>query len=109
MVKTAAFISSSAAYVRATVAKANADKNTYLTKAESAALPADLQDNFGNHRVGAQKNGRVVADKFVERYTAYVAVKAKEADANGNGILSKKEAKNLPVDLQDNFANFRSA
>lgn len=107
-VKIADFVSASAKYVRAAANAANADKNAYLTKAEGKALPRDLRDNFENHRVGAQANGSVTKSKFVSRYTDYVAVMAKKADKNGDGFLSATEAKNLPRDLKDNFANFKA-
>lgn len=106
MVKVASFISSSASYIRANVRTANTDKNTYLTKAESSGLARDLRDNFANHRVGAQDNGSVTAEKFITRFTNYVAVNAKKADKNGDGFISKTEARALPVDLRDNFRNY---
>ncbi len=105
-VKVADFIRSSASYIRANVAKANKDGNTYLTKAEAKSLAKDLKDNFENHRWGAQDNGSVTASKFVNRFTDYVAVMAKRADANGDGFITKTEAKKLPTDLQDNFKNY---
>jgi hypothetical protein len=101
---TTSFISRSAAYVLANVNRVNTNGDKYLTKAEAEKLPADLRDNFQNHR-GAQGNGQVLAEKFVDRYSKYVAVNARRADANGNGILSEADARRLPVDLQDNFRN----
>jgi hypothetical protein len=105
-VRVADFIRSSAAYIRANVKQANTDGNTYLTKAESTGLAKDLKDNFEHHRWGAQANGSVTAQKFVERFTSYVAVNAKKADKNGDGFISATEAKSLPTDLKDNFANY---
>ncbi|MDX2013312.1 MAG: hypothetical protein SFW67_24160 [Myxococcaceae bacterium] len=105
-VKVADFIRSSASYVRANVAQANKDGNSFLTKTEAKALARDLKDNFENHRAGAQANGSVTASKFVSRFTDYVAVMAKRADVNGDGFLSRAEARRLPVDLQDNFKNY---
>lgn len=99
------FIRRSASYVRANVKTANADKNPFLTKAEAKNLAKDLQDNFKNHRVGAQDNGVVTAKKFIARYTDYVAVNVKKADKNGDGWVTSLEVKNLPVDLRDNFWN----
>jgi hypothetical protein len=107
-VKTADFISSSAAYVRATAKKANADKNAYLTKTEAKALPKDLQDNYEHHRVGGQANARVTVSKFEQKYTDYVAVYASRADRNADGYISPSEVKNLPRDLQDNYWAFRN-
>ena len=107
-VKVGQFIQSSAAYVRANVRRANTDGNAYLTKAEAKALPADLRDNFEAHRVGSQANSRVTASKFEQKYTDYVAIKAKAADKNHDGYLSPSEVKNLPVDLRDNYWAFRN-
>ena len=106
-VKVADFISSSAAYIRANVARANKDQNSFLTKAEAKSLPRDLKDNFEAHRFGSQDNASVTADKFVAKFTDYVAVMAKRADANHDGFISAAESKNLPVDLQDNLRNFK--
>jgi hypothetical protein len=103
--KNSDFIRRSASYVRAAVRSANSDKNPYLTKAEAKGLPKDLQDNFKNHRVGAQANGVVTAKKFEQRYTDYVAVNVKKADKDGDGWVTSLEVKNLPKDLRDNFWN----
>lgn len=105
-VKVADFIRSSASYIRANVRGANTNGNTYLTKAEAKGLAKDLKDNFENHRWGAQANGSVTAEKFITRFTDYVAVNAKRADRNGDGFLSASEARSLPRDLQDNFRNY---
>ena len=99
------FIRRSAGYIRANVNRANADGNTYLTKSEAKALPKDLKDNFTNHRFGAQANASVTAQKFIERFTDYVAVNAKKADTDGDGWVTSREVKNLPADLRDNFWN----
>ena len=101
-----AFVSSIKGYVTASVKRANVDHNPYLTKAESKALPKDLQDNFEAHRVLGNGNDRVAAKKFIEKFTGYVAVQAAKADANGDGYLTSAEAKNLPKDIRDNFANY---
>lgn len=103
--RTADFIRRSASYIRANVNKANVDQNPYLTKAEAKKLPADIRDNFNNHRFGAQDNATVTAKKFIERYSNYVAVNAKKADKNNDGWVTSLEVKNLPVDLRDNFWN----
>lgn len=107
-VKVADFISSSAAYVRANVAKANKNGNAYLTKTESKSLAKDLKDNFEAHRLGSQENGSVTASKFVGKFTDYVAVMTKRADTNRDGFISTAEARKLPTDLQDNFANYKA-
>ena len=38
-----------------------------------------------------QDNGSVTASKFVNRFTDYVAVMAKRADANGDGFITLEE------------------
>lgn len=101
-----AFVSSTRAYVTANVKKANVDGNTYLTKAEGKALAKDLRDNFEAHRVLGNGNSTVVAKKFIQKFTDYVAVQASKADANGDGYLTTTEAKKLPKDVRDNFANY---
>ncbi len=101
-----AFVSSIRGYVTASVKRANADSNPYLTKAEAKALPKDLRDNYETHRVLGNGNDRVSANKFIQKFTAYVAVQAEKADLNGDGLLSTAEAKNLPKDVRDNFANY---
>lgn len=107
-VNVSAFISSSSFYVKSSIFGANTNGNAYLTKTEGKKLPKDLQDNFENHRFGAQDNASVSVKKFATNYVKYVAINAREADANNNGILSIKEAKSLPRDLQDNFKNYRA-
>ena len=106
-VKVADFVRSSAAYVRANVASANKNNNAFLTRTESKSLAKDLKDNFEAHRLGSQENGSVTASKFVEKFTNYVSVMAARADTNRDGYISTAEAKKLPVDLQDNFANYK--
>jgi len=101
-----AFVKSIRSYVAVNVKKANADGNTYLTKTEGKALPKDLRDNFANHRVLGNGNATVTANKFVQKSGDYVAVQAQKADANGDGYLTTAEAKKLPKDVRDNFANF---
>ena len=101
-----AFVKSIRSYVTSSVKAANADGNAYLTKSEAKALPRDLQDNFEAHRVLGNGNERVAARKFIEKFTGYVAVGAEKADKNHDGYLSATEAKDLPKDVRDNFANF---
>lgn len=103
-----AFVSASARHVKSAVTQANADQNSFLTKAESAKLPADLQDNFAGFRKKGTANGSVAVKNFVEGYPAYVAANAAKADRNKDGKLSGSEAKSLPTDLKDNFAAFAS-
>lgn len=105
----AEFNVASARYAQATVKKANADGNAYLSKAEAQNLPKDLQDNFANYQTYAA-NGRAVSkEKFLESYEKYIAGTTAKADANHDGKLSATEAKNLPKDLQDNWANLWAA
>jgi len=101
-----AFVRSIRGYVTASVKNANVDRNPYLTKTEAKALPKDLRDNYETHRVLGNGNATVVADKFIQKFTAYVAVQAEKADANGDGYLTSTEAKKLPKDVRDNLANY---
>ena len=101
-----AFVSSIRGYVTASVNRANVDGNPYLTKAEAKALPRDLKDNYEAHRILGNANDRVAAQKFIEKFTAYVAVQAHRADLNSDGYLTAEEAKRLPKDVRDNFANY---
>ncbi len=100
------FVNSIRGYVTANVKKANVDGNTYLTKAESKGLPKDLQDNYEAHRVLGNANSVVVANKFIQKFTDYVAVQANKADVNHDGFLSTIEAKKMPKDVRDNFAHY---
>jgi len=102
----APFIAASRKYVAATVAKANANKNVYLTKAEATKLPKDLQDNFANFRALGKNNGSVRAEEFVKRYGDYVEAVVRKADKNDSGVLSNAEIATLPEDVRDNFTNF---
>ncbi len=102
------FISKSGSYIRREVQKANTNKNPYLTKAEAKKLPKDLKDNFENYRMRAQDNRVVTAKKIEKGYVRYVATGAYNADRNDNGLLSYAEAKSLPKDLKDNYANYRA-
>ena len=77
--KISSLVARSAGYVKANVAKANTNGNAFLTKAEAKALPKDLQDNYEAHRQGSQDNGVVTAQKFVEKYTDYVAINLSKA------------------------------
>lgn len=101
-----AFVKSARSYVASSVKAANVDRNPYLTKTEAKALPKDLRDNYETHRVLGNGNDRVAANKFVEKFSGYVAVQAERADKNHDGYLTATEAKALPKDLRDNFKNF---
>lgn len=96
------FIIRSNDHVRTAVARANGNRNAYLTKAEAQSLPADLRDNFKNYRA-SRGNGAVSAEQFSADYVKYVAREAREADLNHDEILTRREARQLPADLQDNF------
>ena len=101
-----AFVKSIRSYVTSSVKAANVDANPYLTKTEAKALPKDLRDNYEAHRVLGNGNSRVAANKFVEKFAGYAAVQAEKADKNHDGYLTTVEAKSLPKDVRDNFANF---
>src|SRR3954469_25224833 len=97
------FIKASKAYVEKSVAKANKNKNGYLSPSEIAKLPKDLRDNLKNSTRG--KTGSVRTSDFTEAFTKYVAVNAKKADSNKDGKLGAADAAKLPKDLQDNLKN----
>lgn len=88
--------------VRVAVASANTDKNGFLTRREAGALPANLKDNYDAYQQ-RQSNGVVGSARFAEEYVRSVAQAAAAADVNRDGVLTKREARALPVDLQDNF------
>src|SRR3954447_21303146 len=88
------FIDSSKRYAQSAATKADANGNGNLTIAESAALPKDLQDNFGFLRADA-KNHRLTASQFVDGFVAEATAAAKAADLNGDGYLNKTEAAKL--------------
>ena len=108
IVKIPTFIGASRKYIQGAIKKTNVNKNPYLTKTEIAKLPTDVRDNVTNFRL-AQANGRVDVKKLEKAYVGYVATKAWAADKNGDSRISLTERKNLPVDLRDNFTNFRNA
>lgn len=108
-IKVSDFIKASRTYVQKNVKEANRDGNPYLTKAEAKALPRDLRDNFEAHRVLGQDNARVSVKKFEQNFVAYVAVNARKADKDGDGILHATDMGKLPRDLRDNFGNFVEA
>jgi hypothetical protein len=88
--------------VRVAVDRANTDKNPFLTRAEAEALPANLKDSFDAYQ-RRQSNGVVGAARFAEEYVRFVARAATAADTNRDGVLTKREARGLPVELHDNF------
>lgn len=104
-VKTSEFSAASARYVDAAVKKANTNANAFLTKAEAAALPADLKDNYQRFRLDDPR-GIASAKLFAKGYAEHVRAAAERADVNGDGVIAATEARYLPKDLQDNFANY---
>ena len=88
--------------VRVAVDRANTDKTAFLTRAEAGALPANLKDNYDAYQ-RRQSNGVVGSARFAKEYVRSVARAAATADTNRDGVLTKREARGLPVDLQDNF------
>jgi hypothetical protein len=88
--------------VRVAVDRANSDKNAFLTRTEAEALPTNLKDNYDAFQE-RQANGVVGGARFAEEYVQSVARAAAAADTNRDGILTRREARALPLDLQDNF------
>jgi hypothetical protein len=103
--KIADYVKASRKYAQDAVGKANVNKNANLTAAEAKALPKDLQDNYANFKKYG-KVSTVKAQAFVDGFESYVSQAATAADKNKDGCLSAAEAKNLPKDLQDNYANY---
>jgi hypothetical protein len=100
-------VGASKSYIEAQVKKANLNGNAYLTQEEAKKLPADLRDNYENFRKAG--HARVTVKQFTESFTAYVTKSAKAADKNGDGVLTKTDARSLPKDLRDNFLNYVTA
>src|SRR4051812_23791814 len=103
-VKVAEFIASSARYAKKAAAAADKNADKKLSKTEAKALPKDLRDDYARM---AKKKPNVTVASFARDQAAYVAVAAKKADKNKDGIISGPEAKGaLPADLRDNYANY---
>jgi hypothetical protein len=100
-------IGASKQYLADRVKKANLDNNAYLTQAEAKKLPADLRDNYDTFRKAGHP--RVSVKKFSDNFVKYVAVSARAADKNKDGVLTATEAKALPKDLRDNFLSYVKA
>jgi hypothetical protein len=88
--------------VRVAVDRANANGNAFLTRAEATALPANLKDNYDAFQA-QQPTGVVGAERFADAFVRSVARAAAAADANGDGVLTRREARALPAELRDNF------
>lgn len=99
------FIRASKTYIEKSLEKANRNKNPYLSPSEQKKLPKDLRDNLKSS--GAR--GSVRTKELATAFTKYVAVSAKNADRNKDGVLSAADAARLPKDLQDNFKNYVAA
>lgn len=106
-IKVSDFIKASKTYVEKSLEKANANRNAYLSPSEQKKLPKDLRDNLKNAQRG--RTGSVKTKEFATAFTSYVAVQAKKADANKDGVLSAADAGRLPRDLRDNFKNYVAA
>lgn len=107
-IKVTDFVKASRTYVEKSVAKANRNKNAYLSPSEQKKLPKDLRDNLKNSQKGS-KAASVRAKAFATAFTSYVALSAKKADKNKDGVLSAADAARLPKDLRDNFKNYVAA
>lgn len=98
-------VDASRSYVKSRVAAANKDGNKYLTRAEAKALPEDLRDNYTRFRASTS-NLQVPVTRFADDFVAKVRSSAERADVNADGAVDRAEARLLPAELQDNFANF---
>ena len=103
------FVQSSERYVGNSVKRANSEGARTLSQAEAKRLPKDLRDNFANYRERTTPDGSVQVKDFQKSFKAYVEATARKADKDGDGYLTKADARKLPADLKDNFRNFYRA
>lgn len=101
-------VTASKKYVADQLKKADLNKNQLLTKTEAKKLAADLKDNFDASQFKLP-SGSVKAADVAKEFVVMVEAWARASDKNGDGYLSKTEAKALPKTLRDNYANYLSA
>lgn len=98
-------VTSSKRYVDGQVKAANTNRNGYLTPTEAKKLSPDLQDNFAASQFKTSWGSVKPADVSRE-FVVMMEAWANAADKNGDGRLSRTEAKSMPKSLQDNFNNY---
>lgn len=101
-------VTASKKYVDDQLKKADVNKNKVLTRTEAKKLAADLQDNFSASQF-ALPNGSVKAADVAKEFVVMMEAWARASDKNGDGYLSKTEAKALPKTLRDNYVNYLDA
>jgi hypothetical protein len=100
------FLSAARDYSSKALAKADANKNGYVSPAEMKGLPRDLRDNVAKY---ADAHGRVPVAKFKEAFVAYAKVNLHKADRNKDGVLTGADIERLPRDLKDNVKSYVAA
>ena len=101
-------VAASKIYANSQIKKADLNKNQLLTKTEAKKLAADLQDNFDASQFKLPSGSVKVAD-VAKEFVVMMEAWARASDKNGDGYLSKTEAKALPKNLRDNYANYLQA
>lgn len=100
------FLSAARDYTDKALAKADANKNGYVSPSELKKLPKDLRDNVQKY---ADAHGRVPVAKFKAAFVAYARINLQKADRNKDGLLTKTDIARLPRDLQDNVKSYVAA
>jgi hypothetical protein len=95
-------------YVDDQLKKADVNGNQVLTRTEARKLAADLQDNFEASQF-KRPNGSVKAADLAREFVVMMEAWARASDKDGDGYLSKSEAKALPKTLRDNYVNYLDA
>ncbi len=98
-------VAASKRYVDSQVKAANTNRNAYLTPTEAKTLSADLRDNFAASQFKTAW-GSVKASDVSREFVVMMEAWANAADKNGDGRLSRTEAKSMPKSLQDNVTNY---
>lgn len=101
-------VTASKKYVDDQLKKADVNKNKLLTRTEAKKLAADLQDNFDASQFKLPSGSVKVAD-VAKEFVVMMEAWARASDKNGDGYLSKTEAKALPKTLRDNYVNYLDA
>lgn len=101
-------VTASKKYVADQVKKADVNKNGLLSPTEAKGLAADLKDNFDASQFKLSW-GSVRADDVAREFVVMMEAWARASDTNGDGYLSREEAKKLPRALRDNYVNYVSA
>ncbi|MBI3180985.1 MAG: hypothetical protein HYZ28_02445 [Myxococcales bacterium] len=101
-------VAASRSYVEVQLKKADVSKNGLISPTEAKRLAKDLRDNFADSQFKLPA-GSVSAKDVAREFVVMMEAWAKATDKNGDGYLSSAEAKKLPKNLRDNFANYLDA